>query len=134
MGSVGRSTRRAGIGCTLALLVALTGCGGTGTSEITPSDSPAPRRTTPAEVCASLVSYWAKEALRGGKWAGIDWEQKGFSNDQYELHEQILAAARAEQRKRGAAAAEALIGRESQARCEAAKGATGSSENWRPPR
>nr|WP_239150623.1 hypothetical protein [Streptomyces sp. SID13588] len=112
----------------------MSGCSGTDTSGITPSDSPAPHRTTPAEVCASLVSYWAKEALRGGKWAGIDWEQKGLSNEQYELHEQILAAARAEQEKRGIAAAEKLITRESAARCKAAKGATGSSENWRPPR
>ncbi|MEN8653369.1 hypothetical protein ABCR94_22910 [Streptomyces sp. 21So2-11] len=134
MGSVGTSARRAGIGCTLVLLAAMTGCTGSDTSGITPSDSPAPRRTTPGGLCTSLVSYWAKEALRGGKWAGLDWEQKGLSNEQYEIHEQILAAARSEQEKRGTAAAEALISRESAARCEAAKGATGSSENWRPPR
>lgn len=112
----------------------MAGCSGTGSSGITPSDSPAPHRTTPAELCTSLVSYWAKEALRGGKWAGIDWEQKGLSNEQYAIHEAVLAAARADREKHGAAAAEALIDRQTKAHCEAAKGATGSSENWRPPK
>ncbi|MGR8011168.1 hypothetical protein [Streptomyces hypolithicus] len=129
------STRRhrAGACHALAMLVALTGTSGCDGSEITPSNSPAPHRTTPAEVCASLISYWVEEALKDSKWAGLDWEQKGLSNEQYELHEKILVAARAEQNTRGRAAALRLAERESRARCEAANGATGSSENWRPP-
>lgn len=122
-----------------ALAVALAGCAltlsaGCGRAQDPhPAPTPAPRTSTPADVCANLVSYWVKEALKGSKWAGIDWEQKGLSNEQYEIHDEVLAAARAEERRAGRKAAEALADRESRRRCEAAKGATGSSENWRPP-
>jgi hypothetical protein len=74
-----------------------------------------------------------KEALKGNKWAGIDWEQKGLSNEQYGVHEKVLAEARAEQKKNGTAAAEKLADRRVREECEATKGATGSSENWREP-
>ncbi|MFI8823145.1 hypothetical protein [Streptomyces sp. NPDC053431] len=94
---------------------------------------PAARTSSPADVCTSLVSYWVKEALKGSKWAGLDWEQKGMSNEQYEIHDEVLVAARAEERREGREAAFALTDRETRRRCEAAKGATGSSENWRPP-
>ncbi|MEV7276437.1 hypothetical protein [Streptomyces sp. NPDC093111] len=110
-------------GCVLTLS---TGC------ERTPEE-PAPRVSSPAEVCANLVSYWVREALKGSKWAGLDWEQKGLSNEQYEIHDEVLLAARAEERRAGRDAAFALADRESRRRCEEAKGATGSSENWRPP-
>ncbi|MER8043389.1 hypothetical protein [Streptomyces sp. NPDC094032] len=117
--------------CVLALVA---GC------ERAPED-PAPQASTPADVCTSLVSYWVKEALKGSKWAGLDWEQKGLSNEQYAIHDEVLLAARAEERRAGRAeerragreAAFALADRESRRRCEEAKGATGSSENWRPP-
>ncbi|MFE1379699.1 hypothetical protein ACFW6S_12240 [Streptomyces sp. NPDC058740] len=109
-------------GCVLALA----GC------ERTPAE-PAPRASSPADVCTNLVSYWVKEALKGSKWAGLDWEQKGLSNDQYVIHDEVLVAARAEERRAGREAAFALADRESRRRCEEAKGATGSSENWRPP-
>ncbi|MFI1974068.1 MULTISPECIES: hypothetical protein [Streptomyces] len=98
-----------------------------------PGPAPAPRASTPADVCTSLVSYWVKEALRGSVWAGLDWEQKGLSNEQYEIHDDVLTAARAEERRAGREAAVVFADRESRRRCEAAKGATGSSENWRPP-
>ncbi|MEU6981091.1 MULTISPECIES: hypothetical protein [unclassified Streptomyces] len=110
-------------GCVLALS---TGCARA-------PEEPAPRASSPADVCASLVSYWVKEALKGSKWAGLDWEQKGLSNEQYEIHDEVLLAARAEERRAGRDAAFALADRESRRRCEEAKGATGSSENWRPP-
>ncbi|MBB4980111.1 MULTISPECIES: hypothetical protein [Streptomyces] len=115
-------------GCALALSA---GCGHAPAPH--PAPTPAPRTSTPVDVCANLVSYWVKEALKGSKWAGLDWEQKGLSNEQYEIHDEVLAAARAEERRAGRKAAEALADRESRRRCEAANGATGSSENWRPP-
>ncbi|MFB7862023.1 hypothetical protein [Streptomyces sp. NPDC056069] len=120
--------KRIGVGGAVLLAVAFltTGCGEA------PRD-PAPRASTPADVCTDLVSYWVKEALRGSKWAGLDWEQKGMSNEQYEIHDEVLVAARAEERREGREAAFALTDRETRRRCEAAKGATGSSENWRPP-
>jgi hypothetical protein len=135
--------RTARAGSTLTLLAALAcaaACGSPGAPDATPSRSPAAPTTaptgpatTPADLCTSLVSYWIKEALRGGKWAGIDWEQKGLSNEQYGIHEAVLTEARAEQKKRGTPAAERLTDRRVRQKCEAQKGATGSSENWREP-
>ncbi|MFJ1912240.1 hypothetical protein ACIOGX_09935 [Streptomyces sp. NPDC088147] len=119
--------------CTALLGGALTGCGGGGSAAPDPDATPAAHRTTPAELCAALVSYWAKEALKGSAWAGLDWEQKGLSNEQYAIHEEVVAAARAERTKHGGAAAEALIDRRTAERCAAENGATGSSENWREP-
>ncbi|MFH8371305.1 hypothetical protein [Streptomyces sp. NPDC018031] len=121
-----------------ALAAALvTGCGGGRRAgsvppETTGPDSPAASAGA-VEVCTSLVSYWAEQALEGSRWAGLDWEQKGFSNEQLTIHDEILAAARAERRRHGPAAAKELIRRQSKARCTAAHGATGSSENWRAP-
>ncbi|MFF8846889.1 hypothetical protein ACF08N_29930 [Streptomyces sp. NPDC015127] len=95
--------------------------------------TPAPQTTSPAQICTSLVSYWAKETLKGSKWSGIDWEQKGLSNDQYALHESIVAAARAEEKRQGRRKALELIDHQAKRECEKRNGATGSSENWRPP-
>ncbi|MFJ7069390.1 hypothetical protein [Streptomyces sp. NPDC101115] len=120
-----------------ALAAALTGCalalsaGCEAPRE--PAAAPSPRTSSPADVCTSLVSYWVKEALKGSKWAGLDWEQKGMSNEQYGIHDEVLVAARSEERRAGREAAFALTDRETRRRCEAARGATGSSENWRPP-
>ncbi|MFI8964663.1 hypothetical protein ACIGO8_21410 [Streptomyces sp. NPDC053493] len=117
-----------------ALVAAVTGCVlalSAGCDEA--PKEPAPRASSPADVCTSLVSYWVKEALKGSKWAGLDWEQKGMSNEQYAIHDEVLTAARTEERRAGREAAFALTDRETRRRCEVAKGATGSSENWRPP-
>ncbi|MEO3977163.1 hypothetical protein [Streptomyces sp. CAU 1734] len=120
------------IAATLAAL-ALGGCAGPSRDGGAEAPTPVPRRTSAAELCTALVSHWAGEALKGSTWAGLDWEQKGLSNEQYAIHEDVLAAARAEERRQGRAAALELIGDQTKARCEALKGATGSSENWRPP-
>ncbi|MCB5166767.1 hypothetical protein LG634_18210 [Streptomyces bambusae] len=127
-------------GCALLAALAAAGCStpgppappGPATPSTTPS--PAPRTSSPADVCTSLITYWAREALTGGKWAGLDWEQKGMSNGQFEIHEQVLAEARAEQRTRGREAALELIERRTRQRCTEERGALRSSENWRPPR
>ncbi|WP_234334837.1 hypothetical protein [Streptomyces sp. NRRL S-118] len=71
--------------------------------------------------------------MKGSTWAGLDWEQKGLSNEQLEIHDDVLSEARATDRREGREAAERLVDRETRRRCEAARGATGSSENWRPP-
>ncbi|MEU0930066.1 hypothetical protein [Streptomyces malaysiensis] len=135
--------------CALVLAVTLTGCGGSGSGG--PHDSggpgrssdgsaphrrpssPAPRTPSPVRMCADLISYWAEQDLAGSRWAGLDWEQKGLSNEQYEIYDEIVQAARTERRRHGAPAAKALIKRLAERRCAAANGATHSSENWRPP-
>ncbi|GGT23793.1 hypothetical protein [Streptomyces purpureus] len=119
----GFAARAAGAALVWATVV---GCSGD-----PPARSPTP--TTPVDVCASLVSYWVKEGLKGSKWAGLDWEQKGLSNEQLAIHDDVLARARDEERRAGRQAAEQLADRLATRRCAAAEGATGSSENWRPP-
>jgi hypothetical protein len=121
-----------------ALLAVLTVAGCTETS---PSGQPAarassttaPQKASPADICTNLVSYWAKETLKGSKWSGLDWEQKGLSNEQYAIHEEIVAAARAKEKRQGREAAEKSIDLQARRECAAHNGATGSSENWRPP-
>ncbi|GGS95190.1 MULTISPECIES: hypothetical protein [Streptomyces] len=92
-----------------------------------------PSASSPAEICSTLVSYWAKEALTGGKWAGLDWEQKGLSNAQFAIHEDAVAAGRAVERTHGRDKALETVDRVVAERCAAEGGATGSSENWRAP-
>ncbi|WKX69762.1 hypothetical protein [Streptomyces sp. XD-27] len=116
-------------GCLLLTAAALAGCGGSRTDA--GDHGPTPEPSSPAEVCAALISYWAQEALTDGRWAGLDWEQKGLSNQQLVLHDQIVAAARAERRRHGLEAAKELVKRQAKRRCAAERGATGSSENWR---
>ncbi|MEU8722895.1 hypothetical protein [Streptomyces antimycoticus] len=135
-------------GCALVLAVTLTGCGGSGSGgsddsrgsgDSSPSasgpgpNSPAPQAPSPVRLCTDLISYWAEQDLAGSRWAGLDWEQKGLSNQQYEIYDDIVHAARAERRRHGTPAANALIKRLAERRCAAANGATHSSENWRPP-
>lgn len=124
-----RATLRTSAGPTLCALLTMpvaTGCSDSG--------GPAPHSSTPADICTSLISYWAKETLKGSSWAGLDWEQKGLSNEQLVIHDEVLAAARTTEKRDGSKAAIRLVDRQTRERCEAADGATGSSENWRPPR
>ncbi|MDX2396010.1 hypothetical protein NJL88_39290 [Streptomyces sp. DK15] len=121
-----------------ALLAALALCGCTGpTSPAAPpsttATTPGTAPSTPAQVCTSLVSYWAKETLKGSKWSGLDWEQKGLSNQQYDIHEEAVAAGRSEERTAGRDKALELIDRLVARRCAERDGATGSSEYRNPP-
>lgn len=119
--------------CALLVALAVAGCTESSTSGQPAPSTPAPQKTSPADICTNLVSYWAKETLKGSKWSGIDWEQKGLSNEQYALHEEIVAAARTEEERQGRDAALRLIDLQTRQKCVAHNGATGSSENWRPP-
>ncbi|MFJ3583818.1 hypothetical protein ACIPPS_16500 [Streptomyces sp. NPDC090127] len=97
---------------------------------------PSPPSATPAslvDLCTDLLAYWVKEALAGSRWAGLDWEQKGLSNEQLRIHDEVLALARAHERARGRPAATSFTDEETRRRCASANGATGSSENWKPP-
>ncbi|MFG2331281.1 hypothetical protein ACGFMM_16835 [Streptomyces sp. NPDC048604] len=136
MGLPRRTEARTALRTALTVTVALgaaTACSTAGGGEAAPVRTPTQQATTPTDLCTNLVAYWVKEALNGSKWAGLDWEQKGFSNEQFTLHDEVLAAARAKERTSGRKAALAFADEESRRRCAAANGATGSSENWRPP-
>jgi hypothetical protein len=134
-----RTRSRPAAVCALALTLA---AAATACAEPESHPAPAPRTsantstapaTSPVRLCFDLISYWAEQDLLGSRWAGLDWEQKGMSNQQYEIYDDIVHAARAERGRRGTAAAKELIRRESLRRCTDERGATHSSENWRPP-
>ncbi|MFD5425663.1 hypothetical protein [Streptomyces sp. NPDC127084] len=137
MGFSAHSPARTAVGALLVTgaLMAAVACSSTGqtaTGTGGTSGSPtAPTPDTPAEICTGLVTYWVEEALKGNKWAGLDWEQKGLSNEQLVIHDAVLAEARAEEKRNGRTAAVTWLRREVSARCTARNGATGSSENWR---
>ncbi|MEU3062259.1 hypothetical protein AB0P12_02750 [Streptomyces subrutilus] len=126
MGTPQRSTVRYAAAALLAGLV-LTGCSrsapppAAGSATAPPASSAPP--SSPAQICTTLVSYWAGETLKGTKWSGLDWEQKGLSNAQYAIHEDAVAAGRAEERTAGRDKALELIDRFVAARCAAQDGA-----------
>jgi hypothetical protein len=120
--------------CVLLAALAVAGCSDGSPSEQPATSAPAPQKTSAAEICINLISYWARETLKGTKWSGLDWEQKGLSNEQYAIHEEVVAAGRAEEKRQGREAALKLIDTRTQQKCVAQNGATGSSENWRDPR
>ncbi|MFD8379409.1 hypothetical protein ACFV2X_12880 [Streptomyces sp. NPDC059679] len=142
--STSRSTRtriRPAAACALALTLAAAAAAGAcagpesrpAPTPHTSANTPTTPATSPVQLCFDLISYWAEQDLLGSRWAGLDWEQKGMSNQQYEIYDDIVHAARAERGRRGTAAAKELIRRESLRRCTDERGATHSSENWRPP-
>ncbi|MEU8775369.1 hypothetical protein [Streptomyces sp. NPDC048606] len=118
---------------TLLAALALAGCSPPEAAAPPAPTTSAASPSSPAQICTSLVSYWAKETLKGSKWSGLDWEQKGLSNDQYAIHEEAVAAGRAEERTAGQDRALELIDRLVAQRCAERNGATWSSENWKPP-
>ncbi|GAA2344482.1 hypothetical protein GCM10010246_32760 [Streptomyces cuspidosporus] len=128
-----RALIRPGVAGVLALILAaaVSACGGPGPRPA--PNSPTPPTTSAVELCYDLISYWAGQDLAGSRWAGLDWEQKGLSNQQYEIYDDVVRAARAERKRHGAGAARKLVRQETRRRCTAEHGATRSSENWRPP-
>ncbi|MFF4499154.1 hypothetical protein [Streptomyces sp. NPDC001401] len=129
----GRARTGARALATAALAIAL-GAGCSTPSASGKATTPSPDDTSPVGACTKLISYWAKESITGGKWAGLDWEQKGLSNQQYEIMDVIIKNARAEQKRHGLASAKKLIDRQTKQRCTEENGATWSSQNWRPPK
>ena len=95
------------------LLAVLTGCGG-GPAE---SAAPAPRVTSPKELCERLISHWARVVLDGGKQANLDYQAMGLSGGQNQILLDVVAAARAEQRRLGPDAAGKLIDSQATVRC-----------------
>ncbi|MFF4228398.1 hypothetical protein [Streptomyces sp. NPDC001820] len=108
-----RGARHFAVRASVALLAVLTGCGGSPTN----SASPTPRITPPQELCGRLISHWARVALDGGEQAGLDYQAMGLSGGQNEILLDVTAAARAEQKRQGTAAARKLIDTMAAVRC-----------------
>ncbi|MFI8274535.1 hypothetical protein ACIGBH_06405 [Streptomyces sp. NPDC085929] len=132
MGTQPRIAARYGVTALLTAL-AMSGCSTSAPTAPQTPPTPVSAPSSPAQICTSLVSYWVKETLKGSKWSGLDWEQKGLSNDQYTIHEEAVAAGRSEERTAGLGKALELVDRFVAQRCAEQNGATWSSENWRPP-
>jgi hypothetical protein len=113
---------RAGVGgfCALALASALAGCGTAATRSgpaATAGGSPAPHATSPAELCTTLIVQWAGDVLKGGKAAGMDYQEMGLSDGQNTILLDVLETARAERARAGPAAARRLVQRRAGALC-----------------
>ncbi|MGW7436844.1 hypothetical protein [Streptomyces sp. NPDC054849] len=135
MGTMPRTARYAAH--ILLAALALTGCSPSApppaAGSDTPPTGPSATPSSPAQICTALVSYWAKETLKGSSWSGLDWEQKGLSNGQYAIHEDAVAAGRAEERTGGREKALELIDRFVAQRCTAQDGATREPGEPAPP-
>ncbi|MEV5436301.1 hypothetical protein AB0K80_09750 [Streptomyces sp. NPDC052682] len=101
----------------LLLAAPATGCGppDTARTPATAPAAPAPRTTSPADLCARVVAYWSRRTLDSGTYG--DYQSMGLSNRQYEILREVVEAARAERERQGPQAADALVGREARERC-----------------
>ncbi|WP_133910174.1 hypothetical protein [Streptomyces sp. NBC_00582] len=88
-------------------------CGDTARSGGTPSASPS--TTSPEELCTRVVAHWSREVLDSHTYG--DYQSMGLSNGQYDILRSVVDAARAEKKRQGADAADALIDREARAGC-----------------
>ncbi|CAM5370389.1 Lipoprotein OS=Streptomyces aurantiogriseus OX=66870 GN=GCM10010251_42220 PE=4 SV=1 [Streptomyces aurantiogriseus] len=94
-----------------------TGCGGPGHAEAkgTASGTPSASATPPEDLCTRIVAHWSREVLNSDTYG--DYQSMGLSNGQYEILRSVVDAARTEQKRRGAEAADELIDREARAGC-----------------
>jgi hypothetical protein len=112
---------RPGAALALVLLLAgpVTGCGTAGPAReggaARTGFAPAPRTTSPQDLCARIVGHWSREVLNDDTYG--DYQSMGLSNGQYEILREVVDAARAEKRRDGARAADALIERRVEAEC-----------------
>lgn len=70
-----------------------------------------------AELCARIVTHWAREVLGGGTYG--DYQSMGLSNGQYAILRDVADAARTARTSQGAAAADRLIGHQARTACAA---------------
>ncbi|WP_460064463.1 hypothetical protein [Streptomyces sp. YKOK-I1] len=94
-------------------------CGDTARSEAHAASAPSsvsPSTTSPEELCTRVVAHWSREVLDSHTYG--DYQSMGLSNGQYDILRSVVDAARAEKKREGAAAADALIDREARTGCE----------------
>ncbi|MBQ1087706.1 hypothetical protein [Streptomyces sp. B93] len=99
----------------VVLVLLAAGCGGGNDTGRDAAGTPSASPTPPEELCARLVAHWSHEVLDGDTYG--DYQSMGLSNGQYEILREVVDAARAEKRRRGTAAADALIDRRARAGC-----------------
>ena len=108
------------LGVALSAVLSTTGCGrtdgaGPGTGAPASRSSASASPASDAELCARIVAYWSRKVLDSGTYG--DYQSMGLSNGQYEILRNVVDAARAEERRQGATAADELIGREARRAC-----------------
>ncbi|MET9481279.1 hypothetical protein [Streptomyces sp. NPDC006638] len=106
----------------LVFATALTGCaGGRGGADARPTapaaSRPAPRTTAPEDLCARLVTHWARVVLDGGAQADLDYQAMGLSGGQNDILRGVVDAARAAEKAHGPAAAGRLVAARAERRC-----------------
>ncbi|MFG2118657.1 hypothetical protein [Streptomyces sp. NPDC048710] len=111
----------------LPALLWTTSCGGTGGAGPGAGGAGAPGHSargsaaasaSPAsdtQLCARIVAYWSRKVLDSGTYG--DYQSMGLSNAQYEILRGVVDAARAAERRQGAAAADELIDRRARSAC-----------------
>ncbi|GHD28110.1 hypothetical protein [Streptomyces galbus] len=100
--------------------VLATGCGAPAATGADGAHTTAPAAASPAppeDLCTRVVAHWSREVLDGTTYG--DYQSMGLSNGQYEILRAVVDEARAEKRRAGAAAADALIGRRVREGCVA---------------
>jgi hypothetical protein len=125
---------RAALAPALLAGVLATGCAAPNTPDASASarndGAPPPSATPREQVCAKLVTYWAREVLESGSYG--DYQSMGLSNGQYEILRTVVDAARAERRRTDTGAADRLIERRARTECEAWYRSGGPGEEpWR---
>ncbi|MFK4067872.1 hypothetical protein [Streptomyces sp. NPDC029674] len=110
--------------CALALAVLLAvllaaGCGSSGGDGSDGSDRSggSPRTTSPADLCTTIITKWARQIYDSGDTTYGDYQSMGLSNGQYMILRDILDAARTERRRESAATGRELIARQARERC-----------------
>lgn len=107
---------------TAALIAALTlGCSPGTTQAPAPGPAtPAPRTTSPEDLCTRLITHWSGillDAKPGEDPVGRDYQAMGLSGGQYDILRAVVAAARTEEQARGRDAGRELVDREARRRC-----------------
>ncbi|SDC26120.1 hypothetical protein [Streptomyces prasinopilosus] len=104
---------------TVLVAVLAGGCGPSGSAAprvpSSPPPSSSPSATAPEDVCARIVTHWARAVLDGTAYG--DYQSMGLSNGQYDILRDAVAAARPVRERRGVPAAHAVIARHVREAC-----------------
>jgi len=93
------------------------GDGAAGASSPATAGTPAPRTTSPEELCTRIVAYWSRRQLKGDTVG--DYQEMGLSDGQYDILRHVVDAARVELRHGHPQAAQRLIDRRADEGCAA---------------